>query len=97
MVAVAAVILSDVAMCVRNLGLCLILAPSLLPRLVLPFGIMIAIGGLFAYRYLSRQETVTVKIHSPFSIRNALVFGTIFLGMVILSAFAVFEFGNAAF
>ncbi len=97
MVAVAAVILSDVAMCVRNLGLCLILAPSLLPKLVLPFGIMIVIGGLFAYRYLSRQETVTVKIHSPFSIRNALVFGTIFLGMVLLSAFAVFEFGSAGF
>lgn len=79
------------------LGMFIGLAPSLLPGLVLPFGIMIVIGGLFAYRYLSIQETVTVKIRSPFSIRNALVFGTIFLGMVILSAFAVFEFGNAGF
>jgi uncharacterized membrane protein (DUF4010 family) len=97
MVAVSAVILSDVAMCVRNLALCLFLAPALLPRLVIPFGVMIAIGGLYAYRYLARQETVTVKIHSPFSIRNALVFGTIFLGMVLLSAFAIFEFGSAGF
>jgi uncharacterized membrane protein (DUF4010 family) len=97
MVAVSAVLLSDVAMCLRNIFLCLILAPMLLPRLIIPFGVMMAIGGLYAYRYLARQQAVPIKIHSPFSIRNALVFGTIFLAMVLLSAAAVFEFGNAGF
>ena len=97
MVAVSAVLLSDVAMCLRNLFLCLILAPTLLPRLIIPIGIMMAIGVLYAYRYLAKQPAVPVKIHSPFSIRNAIVFGTIFLAMVLLSAAAVFEFGNAGF
>jgi uncharacterized membrane protein (DUF4010 family) len=98
MVAVAAVILSDVAMCVRNLALCLFLEPSLLPKLILPFGIMIIIGGLFAYRFIvAKENPVTIKIRSPFSIRNALTFGTIFLLMVILSAAAVFELGAAGF
>jgi uncharacterized membrane protein (DUF4010 family) len=97
MVAVSAVILSDVAMCVRNLALCVFLAPSLIPRLIIPFGIMVIIGGLYAYRHLARQETIAIKIRSPFSIRNALVFGTIFLAMVLLSALAIFEFGNAGF
>jgi len=97
MVAVSAVLLSDVAMCLRNLFLCLILAPVLLPRLIIPFGVMMTIGGLYAYRYLAKQPAVPIMIHSPFSIRNALVFGTIFLAMVLLSAAAVFEFGNAGF
>lgn len=97
MVAVSAVLLSDVAMCVRNLALCVFLAPSLLPKLVIPFGIMIIIGGLYAYRYLAREQAVSIKIHSPFSIRNALVFGTIFLAMVLLSTLATFKFGSAGF
>ncbi len=97
MVAVSAVLLSDVAMCLRNLFLCAILAPALLPRLIVPFGIMMAIGGLYAYRYLTKQPAVPIKIRSPFSIRNALVFGTIFLAMVLASALAVFQFGNAGF
>jgi uncharacterized membrane protein (DUF4010 family) len=97
MIAVSAVILSDVAMCVRNLFLCLFLAPSLLPKLIIPYGVMIAIGGLFAYRYIIKEQPVTVKIRSPFSIRNALTFGTIFLVMVLLSAAAVIEFGSAGF
>jgi uncharacterized membrane protein (DUF4010 family) len=97
MVAVSAVLLSDVAMCLRNLFLCLVLAPALLPRLIAPFGAMMAIGGLYAYKYLARQQAVPIKIQSPFSIRNALVFGTIFLAMVLLSAFAVLEFGSAGF
>jgi uncharacterized membrane protein (DUF4010 family) len=97
MIGVSAVILSDVAMCVRNLALCLFLAPSLLPRLIIPYGVMIAIGALFAYRHIIKEQPVTVKIRSPFSIRNALVFGTIFLIMVVLSAAAVFELGSAGF
>lgn len=97
MVAASAVILSDVAMCVRNLGLCLILAPALLPKLVLPYGIMIAVGGIFAHRFLTQQGTVTVKLHSPFSIRNALVFGTIFLGMVVIGAFMTSWLGGIGF
>lgn len=97
MVAVSAVLLSDVAMCVRNLALCVFLAPSLLPKLVIPFGTMIIIGGLYAYRYLAREQAVSIKIHSPFSIRNALVFGTIFLAMVLLSTLATFKFGSAGF
>lgn len=97
MIAVSAVILSDVAMCVRNLALCIFLAPSLLPKLIVPYGFMIVIGVLFAYRHIMKEQPVTVKIHSPFSIRNALVFGTIFLIMVIMSAAAVFELGRAGF
>ncbi|AFD01131.1 putative membrane protein [Methanocella conradii HZ254] len=97
MIAVSAVILSDVAMCVRNLALCIFLAPSLLPKLIVPYGVMIVIGGLFAYRHIMKEQPVTVRIQSPFSIRNALVFGTIFLIMVILSAAAVFELGRAGF
>jgi uncharacterized membrane protein (DUF4010 family) len=97
MIAVAAVILSDVAMCVRNLFLCLFLSPGLLYKLALPFGVMIVIGGLYAYRYIVKAPAVNVKINSPFSIRNALVFGTIFLVMVLLSALATFELGGPGF
>lgn len=93
---VSAALLAEVAMCLRNVLLCAFLSPSLLPALSIPFIAMMVAGLVSAYRYMT-FEPVTVKIQSPFSIRNALMFGTIFLLMVLISAAASFYFGSTGF
>ncbi|MDI6640016.1 MAG: DUF4010 domain-containing protein, partial [Methanocellales archaeon] len=42
-------------------------------------------------------HTIDVDVRSPFSVKNALTFGLIFLGMIALCATAHMQFGEAGF
>jgi len=96
--AVAAVLLADAAMALRNLVIVLAFTiPSGGPPLfdaVVPLGVLVV--GSFAIAALTADwgESVEIDLESPFSLRNALVFGGVFLLILVVTAFAQSEFGT---
>ncbi|MDI6902241.1 MAG: MgtC/SapB family protein [Methanocellales archaeon] len=95
--AASAVVLSNVAMCVRNLFLCAIFSAELAVLIALPLLSMVLIGTLYAFITKKGTHTIDVDVRSPFSVKNALTFGLIFLGMIALCATAHMQFGEAGF
>jgi uncharacterized membrane protein (DUF4010 family) len=96
--AVAAILLADAAMAVRNLVIALaftIEAPlfgAIIPLVAVTLG-AIGIAAVIA----DWSEEVEMDLESPFSLRNALGFGAIFLLIVISGAFAETYLGTAGF
>lgn len=97
--AVAAILLADAAMALRNLAIVLVFADARSPvvGLVLPLGVIIlgsvAIAGLTA----EWSQQVILDLDSPFSLRNALGFGALFAVVLVGSAIAKALFGDAGF
>jgi uncharacterized membrane protein (DUF4010 family) len=98
---VAAILLADAAMAVRNLAIALAFTlPSSKPILmeaVLPLGAVI-LGSIAIAAYTADwSEHVDIDLESPFSLRNALGFGVIFLLVIVGGAVAQQQFGSAGF
>ncbi len=98
---VAAILLADAAMAVRNLAIALAFTlPSGRPILygaVLPLGAVI-LGSVAIAAYTANwSEHVDIDLESPFSLRNALGFGAIFLLVIVGGALAQEQFGSAGF
>lgn len=97
--AVAAILLADAAMALRNLTIVLVFANNRRPilGLVVLLGVIIlgsiAIAGFTA----DWSAQIDLELESPFSLRNALVFGALFAVVLIGSAIAKALFGNAGF
>jgi uncharacterized membrane protein (DUF4010 family) len=98
---VAAILLADAAMAVRNLAIALAFTlPSSKPILmeaVLPLGAVI-LGSIAIAAYTADwSQHVDIDLESPFSLRNALGFGAIFLLVIVGGAVAQQQFGSAGF
>ena len=98
---VAAILLADAAMAVRNLAIALAFTlPSGRPILygaVLPLGAVILGSVAIAAYTADWSEEVAIDLESPFSLRNALSFGAIFLLVIVAGAVAQQQFGSAGF
>lgn len=95
--AVAAVLLADAAMALRNLTIVLFFtltsdSPTLVDAIV-PLGAIIVGSIAVAYVTADWDATVEMDLESPFSLQNALAFGLVFLVILVGSAFAQAEFG----
>ncbi|MCH7661748.1 MAG: MgtC/SapB family protein [Euryarchaeota archaeon] len=96
--AVAAILLADAAMAVRNLAIALAftigspLFGAIIPLTAVTLG-AIGIAAIIA----DWSEEVEMDLESPFSLRNALGFGAIFLLIVVAGAFAEAYLGTAGF
>ncbi|WP_435124760.1 MgtC/SapB family protein [Halobaculum sp. D14] len=97
--AVAAVLLADAAMALRNLAIAVAFtvgtdAPVLAGALV-PLGVVVLGSVAVAAVTADWREHVDVDLESPFSLRNALAFGSVFLFILAGSTVAQSEFGTA--
>ncbi|WP_254545181.1 MgtC/SapB family protein [Halomarina pelagica] len=97
--AVAAVLLADAAMALRNLAIVLAftLGTGPLFGLVVPLGVIIAGSVVVAAFTADWGESVDIDLESPFSLRNALGFGVLFALILVGSSLAKALLGNAGF
>ena len=97
----AAILLADAAMALRNLGIAIVFSFSIskppLYGVALPLGVVIV--GSFAIAALAAdwREHVEIDLENPFSLRNALGFGAIFLAVIVIGSLAQSQFGNIGF
>ena len=97
--AVAAVLLADAAMALRNLVIALVftLQSGILLGAVVPLGAVI-LGSVAVAAYSADwRESVDIDLQSPFSLRRALGFGVVFLLIVLAGSVARQLFGTAGF
>jgi uncharacterized membrane protein (DUF4010 family) len=90
--AVAAILLADAAMALRNLVIAVAFTLSApvdpLFEAVVPLGIVIAGSVAVAFVTADWSESVEMDLDSPFSLQNALVFGLLFLVIVVAGGVA---------
>ncbi|RDI72912.1 MgtC/SapB family protein [Halopelagius longus] len=96
MYGVAAVLLADAAMALRNLAIALAFTfpDQTLVGVVVPLGALV-VGSVAAAWYVTDwREKVDIPLESPFSLRNALAFGLVFLFILVVGTAAQSEFGT---
>ena len=95
--AVATVLVADAAMAVRNLVIVIAFVPQSALSVGLPLG-LIAVGGVGITIYERNWGgDIDLDLESPFSSRNALTFGALFLAVLVATAAAQEMFGTAGF
>jgi len=98
-IAVFATVLSSSMMFFRVLFEVLIINTSLTPLLIVPMLSMGVTGIILAFLVLKKSENKNVdakiKLSNPFSLKPALIFGLLFIGILFLTKFADIYFGNA--
>ncbi|MBX0323478.1 DUF4010 domain-containing protein [Halomicroarcula sp. F13] len=95
--AVAAILLADAAMALRNLLIAVVFSfeHGLLLAAVVPLSAVI-VGSVVVAAYTADwTETVDMELDSPFSLQNALAFGGVFLLVVVVGGVASARFGTA--
>ncbi|MFD1642228.1 MgtC/SapB family protein [Halohasta litorea] len=95
---VAAVLLANAAMALRNLGIAVaftVSAGSVLYDVVAPLGVLVVGSFLVAWLIADWDQQVDMEFASPFSLRNALAFGSVFLFILAGSTVAQATFGTA--
>ncbi|PSQ18650.1 MgtC/SapB transporter [Halobacteriales archaeon QS_8_69_26] len=97
--AVAAILLADAAMALRNLTIAVAftLPDGLLTGVVAPLGAVAVLGVGIAAANADWSTEVEIGLESPFSMRNALAFGGVFLMVVVVGAVAKAQFGDVGF
>jgi uncharacterized membrane protein (DUF4010 family) len=95
--ALAAVLLANAAMALRNLGIALAFTLSAGPLfgVALPLGVVVVGSVAVAALVADRSESVALELESPFTLRYALGFGGLFLGVVVAGGLAQATFGTA--
>lgn len=98
-VAVAAMLLTVVAMFVRNLGILAIFALPAVATAWWPIALMAALGSLFAWRAhrANHGQTPSLRLGSPVALGRVLTFGAMFLGIEIAEALAQRHLGASGF
>ena len=95
--AVATVLVADAAMAVRNLLIVVAFVPQSALTVGLPLG-LIALGGVAVTVYeRNTAADIDLDLDSPFSSRNALLFGALFLVVLVTTAAAQQLFGTLGF
>lgn len=94
--AVAAILLADAAMALRNLLITIVftLESGVLLSPLLPLGAVIVGSVLVAAYTADWSEHVEMELESPFSLQNALSFGGVFLLVVVVGGIASAQFGT---
>jgi len=95
---VAAVLLANAAMALRNLGIAIAFTLStgvVLYDVVYPLGVLVVGSFVVAWLIADWNQQVDMEFSSPFSLRNALAFGSVFLFILAGSTVAQSEFGTA--
>ncbi|MEF8851059.1 MAG: MgtC/SapB family protein [Haloarculaceae archaeon] len=97
--AVAAILLADAAMATRNLTIAVAftLESGLLVGAVVPLGAVILGSVAIAALITDWRENLEMDLESPFSMRNVLGFGGLFLVVVVAGGLAAGQFGTAGF
>ncbi|WP_101297884.1 MgtC/SapB family protein [Halegenticoccus soli] len=98
--AVAAVLLANAAMAVRNLAIALaftLFADGTEPlwKAIPPLGAIVLGSFAIAWATADWRESVDIDLESPFSLRNVLAFGGVFLLILAGSTVAKAQFGTA--
>jgi uncharacterized membrane protein (DUF4010 family) len=97
-VAVAALLLTIVAMFARNLLILAILSPSAVPTAAAPLVAMGAVAAVFARRArASSSDTAAVHLESPVSMRHVINFAALFLLIQILARLGERHLGKFGF
>ena len=95
--AVATVLAADAAMAIRTLVIVVAFVPRSALAVGLPLG-LIALGGIALAAYGRNWDgDIDLDLESPFSSRNALTFGVLFLAVLVGTAAAQEMFGTAGF
>jgi uncharacterized membrane protein (DUF4010 family) len=94
---VAAVLLADAAMAARNLGIALAFTfpQKTLVGVVIPLACLVVGSVLVAWYVADWSQEVELNLSSPFSLQNALVFGLVFLLILVVGTVAQGRFGTA--
>jgi len=95
---VAAVLLANAAMALRNLGIAIVFtisAGTVLYEVVAPLGVLIVGSFVVAWLIADWDLQVDMEFDNPFSLQNALAFGSVFLFILAGSTVAQAEFGTA--
>ncbi|WP_162315941.1 MgtC/SapB family protein [Haloarcula limicola] len=95
--AVAAILLADAAMALRNLLITVLftISQGVLVEAIVPLGAVI-VGSIVVAAYTADwSQTIEMNLDSPFSLQNALTFGGVFLLVVVAGGVASARFGTA--
>jgi uncharacterized membrane protein (DUF4010 family) len=99
--AVAAVLLADAAMALRNLAIVLGFTVSgqrpLLVGALVPLAIVVVGSIGVAAATADWNEQVEMDLDSPFSLRNVLAFGAMFAAVILAGGIAQAQFGEVGF
>lgn len=94
--AVAAILLADAAMALRNLAIVLAFTfpDPQIAMLAVPLGILVVGSAAIAFTTADWRERIDIDLDNPFSMRNALVFGALFAVVLTGSALATTYYGG---
>jgi len=96
--ATAVLLITNVAMFVRNLLILGIFARSAIAIALIPLGVMALTTGIFAWAGRGKKNTQgTVRLSSPVSLKRVLKFATIFVALEIAGTVAERFFGDMGF
>jgi len=99
--AVAAILLADAAMAARNLAIALAFTVgadvSPLVLAAVPLGAVIAVAVVVAALTADWRESAPIELENPFSTKNALAFGAIFLVVLVVGSLAERSLGTVGF
>lgn len=94
---VSGILLANAAMALRNALIVVLFIPEAAIVVGIPLG-AITVTGLLAAVFVGDLHTdVEADLTSPFSLQNALVFGALFLGVLVISAGAEAVLGASGF
>lgn len=95
--AVAAILLANAAMALRNAVIVIAFVPEALLIVGAPLGAIVVVGIVGSFFVGDWSSEFEADLNSPFSLRNALLFGGMFLVVLLVSAGAEATFGSAGF
>ena len=99
--AVAAILLANAAMATRNLAIAVGFTAGsdaeILVEAIVPLGAVIVLAFAVAALTADWDESGPMELESPFSLRNALGFGVVFLGVLVFGSLAETWFGTLGF
>ncbi|WP_049923406.1 MgtC/SapB family protein [Halopiger djelfimassiliensis] len=99
--AVAAILLANAAMAARNLAIALGFTigggTAILVEAIVPLGAVILIAFVVAGFTADWRESGPMELESPFSLKNALAFGAVFLVVLVFGSLAETWFGTLGF
>ncbi|ELY49767.1 MgtC/SapB family protein [Natronorubrum bangense] len=99
--AVAAILLANAAMAARNLAIAVGFTmggeTAILLEAIVPLGAVILIAFAIAVITADWRESGPIELESPFSMKNALAFGAVFLVVLVFGSLAETWFGTLGF
>ncbi len=95
--AVGAILLANAAMAIRNAVIVISFIPDAAIIVGIPLGAMAVAGVLTALVISDWDANIESNLTSPFSLKNALTFGALFLVILVSSAGAEATFGASGF